>query len=171
MKVNPLFIMTFLSFFVVFSVSAQSKDASVEGQSKSCVAGPLFNKKAVLQFNLNKKQFENCMEKSQGNLEMVQCYATLSEKLKSMLDTKVNQIKLLLSQKSPESTDYAQAAVSFSKAQEAWLKFVKHDCAVLDNTFGSGSAVALASMDCETGHYADRLRSIDISSSFITDSE
>lgn len=143
MNINHLFLTTFLSLVIALPASAQNKEEEAQ------------------------KQFDDCMESSQGTIEMGFCYRVHADQLHAMLDDKINEIEPHLASNGPELTDYAQAAIDFAAANKAWLDFVKHDCAVLSNTFGAGTAFALVGMSCEINHYKDRLNSIGISAANI----
>jgi uncharacterized protein YecT (DUF1311 family) len=55
-----------------------------------------------------------------------------------------------------------EALAELQKAQQAWLKFIRHECMYAYETFGGGTDSWHANLQCEVEHYVKRSRELRI---------
>jgi uncharacterized protein YecT (DUF1311 family) len=98
----------------------------------------------------------SCYKNSRGNLDLYDCQARYIEKLKTEQQTILDRIKKLLSNPSPEGTDYAAALIALEKSQQSWQEYIDLDCTITNKIFGRGNALGLAGGECEIQHLEQR---------------
>lgn len=98
-----------------------------------------------------------CIEEQGGStVGYAQCVSQYQQQLEDEQTEILGRIRKLFASQAPEGANYKAAARSFNQAQKHWLAYVKSDCAVIDESFGEGSARGLAGASCVSDHYAAR---------------
>lgn len=100
---------------------------------------------------------KQCLEEQGGStVGYAKCAGWYQQQMQDEQAAVLDRIRQLLSGQPPEGTNYKAATRALNRAQKQWLAYVKSDCAVVDATFGNGTAAGLAGASCISDHYATR---------------
>jgi uncharacterized protein YecT (DUF1311 family) len=97
-----------------------------------------------------------CLSEGSSDLSDAECYVEYTNRLKREQAGVIKRIRIALSRKGPEETDYPKALVLLNQSQKKWSMFKTSDCAIVTEVFGGGNAVGFAEETCVIDHYRVR---------------